>query len=216
MTDKEKLIHYLQEKGISKNKFYEKTGLSVGFLNSGSSLGVDKLRIIKNYYPDLNINWLVCDEGHMIEDAGVTYWTKHDSGRLFNTTAEDWLPVYTEAVLQDPGLQSGNPEAPGLYLPKAAFPGCDYGERAFGNSMFPLIVNQALVIGKLIDLENVVYGEVYGLHLKKGPPVVKYVLQSDQEGSLRLGSENKQVEPQDISVKQVVRLFRVLYIINPA
>ncbi len=59
MTDKEKIIKYLDNKGVSKNKFYKKTGFSVGFLDSGSSLGVDKLRIIIDNYPDFNPSWLL-------------------------------------------------------------------------------------------------------------------------------------------------------------
>jgi len=66
MTDKEKIIQYLKVKNVSKNKFYKKTGFSVGFLDSGSSLGVDKLRIIIDNYPDFNSSWLLTGEGEML------------------------------------------------------------------------------------------------------------------------------------------------------
>ena len=67
MTDKEKILQYLEYKGISKNKFYVKTGLSVGFLDKGNSLGLDKLKIIIDNYPDLNIDWLLHDRGEMVK-----------------------------------------------------------------------------------------------------------------------------------------------------
>lgn len=67
MTDKEKIIQYLNYKGISKNKFYTKTGLSIGFLDSGSSLGVDKLRLIIDNYHDFNLDWLITGKGSMIK-----------------------------------------------------------------------------------------------------------------------------------------------------
>lgn len=67
ITDKQKILQYLENKGISKNKFYVKTGLSIGFLDSGSSLGVDKLRIIIDNYPDLNVEWVVLDKGSMLK-----------------------------------------------------------------------------------------------------------------------------------------------------
>ena len=66
MTDKEKILHYLEYKGISKNKFYQKTGLSVGFLDSGSSLGVDKLKLIIDNYHDLNLEWFFDDNSPML------------------------------------------------------------------------------------------------------------------------------------------------------
>ena len=49
MTEKEKIKMYLENQGISKNKFYQVTGLGIGFLDSGKSLGVDKLKIITMY-----------------------------------------------------------------------------------------------------------------------------------------------------------------------
>lgn len=66
MTDKQKILEYLKYKGISKNKFYIKTGLSVGFLDSGKSLGVDKLREILDIYHDLNPAWFLLGDAPML------------------------------------------------------------------------------------------------------------------------------------------------------
>lgn len=69
MGEKDKIKQYLDYKGISKNKFYSLTGLSMGFLDSGTSMGADKVKIIINKFPDININWLVLDRGEMIAPA---------------------------------------------------------------------------------------------------------------------------------------------------
>lgn len=66
MNEKEKIKEYLEFKGIAKNKFYTTTGFSVGFLDSGTSIGADKIKTIIDNYPDLNLKWLVLDEGDMI------------------------------------------------------------------------------------------------------------------------------------------------------
>lgn len=66
MTDKQKILKYLKYKGISKNKFYIQTGLSVGFLDSGKSLGVDKLREILDIYHDLNPAWFLPGNAPML------------------------------------------------------------------------------------------------------------------------------------------------------
>ena len=63
MTEKEKIKQYLESKGISKNSFYQKTGLSMGFLDSGKSLGVDKLKTIIENFPDISLDWIVLDKG---------------------------------------------------------------------------------------------------------------------------------------------------------
>lgn len=80
MTDKEKILKYIEYKGINKNKFYNKTGLSVGFLDSGNSLGVDKLKQILDNYHDLNIEWFFNDNAPMIknEEIGTTESVEND------------------------------------------------------------------------------------------------------------------------------------------
>ena len=67
MTEKARIKQFLEYKGISKNKFYVQTGLSVGFLDNGNSLVVDKLKKVFNTYPELNIEWLITGEGSMIK-----------------------------------------------------------------------------------------------------------------------------------------------------
>lgn len=76
MTDKEKILKYLDSKGISKNKFYIKTGLSVGFLDSGSSLGVDKLKLIIDNYHDLNLEWFFNEKAPMLRTEAETIHVK--------------------------------------------------------------------------------------------------------------------------------------------
>ena len=67
MTTKEKVIKYLDFKNISKRDFYRQTGLSNGFLDSGKHIGSDNIKIIVDNYRDLNLEWLVMDEGEMIK-----------------------------------------------------------------------------------------------------------------------------------------------------
>lgn len=66
MTTKEKMLQYLDTKGISKGDFYKKTGFSNGFLTAGKHIGSDNLKIIIDNYPDLSLEWLVMDKGDMI------------------------------------------------------------------------------------------------------------------------------------------------------
>ena len=72
MDEKEKIKQYLNSKGVSKNSFYQKTGFAVGFLDSGKSLGADKLETIIDNYPDLSLEWLVLGKGDMIKPATIT------------------------------------------------------------------------------------------------------------------------------------------------
>lgn len=66
MTAKERILKYIDVKGITQYSFSQQTGLSNGFLKSGSSLSVDNLRIISSTFRDLNVVWVVTGDGEML------------------------------------------------------------------------------------------------------------------------------------------------------
>lgn len=93
MTDKGKILQYLDYKGINKNKFYNKTGLSKGFLDKGNSLGVDKLRIIVDNYRDLNPVWIVTGNGDMLLSENTNSPTKSEMVDKMDLTKDPRLNV---------------------------------------------------------------------------------------------------------------------------
>ncbi len=66
MSEKEKLKQFLKEQRIPFTTFTSEVGVSQGFLNSGSSLGVDKLKMILIKYPQLSLDWLLFSKGQMV------------------------------------------------------------------------------------------------------------------------------------------------------
>lgn len=75
MTHKEKLIQYIEYKEINKTKFTKICGFSNGYLDSKGSITSDKLGIILENFRDLNVYWLLLNQGEMIvspEQKGIT------------------------------------------------------------------------------------------------------------------------------------------------
>lgn len=66
MGAKEKILKYLEFKGVSQGKFCRQISVSNGFLASGVHIGSDKLKDIRDNYMDLNMDWLIYDEGEMV------------------------------------------------------------------------------------------------------------------------------------------------------
>lgn len=73
MTTVEKILKYLDSKGISKREFYRLTGISNGFLDKTKNIGSDNLAKIFSIYKDLNRDWLLMDEGDMIVQPQTPY-----------------------------------------------------------------------------------------------------------------------------------------------
>ncbi len=66
MTINQKLLQYAEFKRISQRKFTTSLGLSEGVLRKGKNIGSGYLKKVKEKYHDLNMNWLLFDEGNMI------------------------------------------------------------------------------------------------------------------------------------------------------
>lgn len=66
MSINKKLIQYIDYKHISQRQFTAKCKLSEGVLRRGKNIGSGYLKAIKTNYPDLNMNWLLFDEGNML------------------------------------------------------------------------------------------------------------------------------------------------------
>lgn len=154
MTEKDKLKAYLKYKGLSKNKFYTETGFSVGFLDSGRSLGADKVKIVINKFPDLSLEWLIMDAGEMI--VGSSSVTPHgvQTGRR--------VPLYDfEAALGLAQVLDGE-TAPKSYISIPELPRCDGAVKMRGDAMYPLLKAGDIVIYKQVrDCSNIIWGEMY-------------------------------------------------------
>ena len=68
MTINQKILQYIEYKGIRQRKFTMNCRLSEGTLRAGKSMGADKMIKIRRKHPDLNMNWVLFDEGEMLLD----------------------------------------------------------------------------------------------------------------------------------------------------
>ncbi|WP_172918275.1 hypothetical protein [Capnocytophaga canis] len=65
----ERMLQYLEYKGITKYRFSKDTGLSNGFLDKNRNIGSDKCEIISEVYTDLSMEWLITGRGQMIRSS---------------------------------------------------------------------------------------------------------------------------------------------------
>ncbi|WP_052332481.1 hypothetical protein [Bacteroides neonati] len=67
-TVKERLIKFIDYKGINKHSFEKTCGFSTGFVsNMRVSLQPNKVASIASNFPDLNTGWLLTGEGEMLK-----------------------------------------------------------------------------------------------------------------------------------------------------
>lgn len=139
---------------------------------------------------------------------------------LKNGDSHKGVPVYfgntragnIEVYSDDPAMQT-----PVGFLDPILFPGCNHAEKVSGDSMHPMIRNQAVVAGKVINKKGIIPGEKYGIHTKYGMNTVKFIQESEKGPEyLKLISYNESVKPFDIKFDEVSFIFWIKYIINPS
>lgn len=63
----ERILKYLEYKGITRYRFYKETGISNGYLDNRTSINSDKCEMICTSYDDLSVEWLIMERGEMIK-----------------------------------------------------------------------------------------------------------------------------------------------------
>lgn len=73
---KEKILQYLDYKGITKYKFYQETGITNGILSQSNGFSEENILKFLNVYKDISLDWLFFGTEPMIK----TDTTKEQSG----------------------------------------------------------------------------------------------------------------------------------------
>lgn len=185
---KERLLRYIEYKGISVNKFEKICGLSTGYVgNMRKSIQPEKAMNISHNFPDLNIGWLLSGEGEMLKSEDN------------NTKSQPiGIPhIEKENAFCGPGqgfdIAVMRKDCPVYNIPGAE--DADFTIRAKGPSMINKAdPSRSIKEGDYIACKkprtNVIrYGEIYALATSDGI-MVKVVQPCDEEGFVILESFN--------------------------
>lgn len=202
----DRILQLIEYKKISKNRFYQDTGLSNGFLDKVKDIGSSKIEQILNTYPELNVTWLIMGTGEMIlSKENSSSKSATDSENNLHITAETsvgyiknekalGLPkVITlrdndrEAITLVPAKASAgylngfaDPEyiehLPSIYLPNIGS-GTHRGFEIKGHSMDPTLHNSSIAIGRWVEnIDEIRDRRIYIIVTKSEGIVIKRVL----------------------------------------
>ncbi len=194
-TDKEKIIQYLENKGVSKNKFYKETGLSNGFLDSGSSFTLENLRLILDKYRDLNPDWLLDDKEPMRKKL-----LEERAERLKNlqfTPSIPLIPIEAMAGYSKGEMTVMESDIQERYvIPEFTRKGVKYIIRVSGSSMYPKYSNGDLLGCKPIEDDSFFqWGKPYVLDTDQGPIVKRLYPVQGKEDVFECRSDNAEMYP---------------------
>ncbi len=160
---KDRIMQYLDFKGITKYEFYQKTGISNGVLSQKSGLSEENLMRFLSQYNEVDVAWLLSGKGNMIKNAAASEILVREPTGMYRSPAvvtvdshnRDNIVLVPQAV--QAGYLAGGFAEPRFIqkLPTYRMPGLDNGIfRLFevkGNSMFPTVPARSYVAGQFVE-----------------------------------------------------------------
>lgn len=216
-TQKERIVQYLDNKGISKNKFYIETGISNGVLDKKSGLTVETVEKFYSKYGDINLEWLLTGNGPMLKSTvePVELLTQEKETHL--------IPLYdTIATAGKSTVDMAPVLMPSEYIDAGDwFRDATAAMRVHGDSMYPEYHSGSIVAIKEVSKALIVFGEDYVFEtddyrmlkrLQRGHDKQHILIASANTEKWDDGSERGRLvhEPFDIHLDEIKRLFIVL------
>lgn len=222
-TTKERILEYIDYKGISKQVFFKETGLKRGFLDADklhTSIPDTFIATIIAKYPEIDLSWLLTGRGSMLKSEGVALMGDKEAGKEKGILPEvnyeyKGAPYYNvdfiggfDLVLND---QTRNPDYYINFAPynKDGVLWCNIT----GHSMEPELNNGDFIAMKEMHdpIEYLPYGEIYGI-VTDSYRTVKRIRMADRSGFVRLIPTNKNPEygEQEIPVSMIRKVYAVL------
>lgn len=215
----QRIRQYIENKGISKYRFYQQSGLSNGALDKGENIGSDKCEKILYAFPDLNSDWLLTGRGSMLKNNGLELIDNKEDIEKNELPEVNYeykgAPYYNvdfiggfDLVLND---QTINPDYYINFEPynKPGVVWCNIT----GHSMEPELSNgDYIALKEMTDpVQYLPYGEIYAI-VTESYRTVKRIGKADQKDFIRLIPTNKSPEysAQDIPISMIQKVYAVL------
>ena len=214
LTTKDRVLQFINYKGISKTIFLNETNIKRGFLDkdklkaSVSDLLLEK--IIKTY-PEIDLFWLITGKGNMLNmnlNSANTQKTNLDYKDCL-------IPVYTLDEITNVKHPLFNIRNSDSLLSIPHIPNCDAALYIHTDSMYPILKAGDIVCYKRIsDMNNIYWGEMYIMDIYREEDenylALKYIHQSDLgDDYVSLHSHNPIYPPQDVLKKDIKRMGMV-------
>lgn len=217
----ERILQYIEFKGISAYKFCKDLGFSLGYLDKRGSIGTDKYLKIIEYYDDLSPNWLLKGEGSMIKNISQDLIVSEPQ-EVYRKTQDtritsQIIPLYS--IQASAGVvklfQDQNANTPIDYLSIPNLNRCDGALFVSGDSMYPLLKSGDIIVYRILNeiSHNIIWGEMYLIVINidgDDYASVKFIHKSEHNPEhIRLVSHNKHHQDKEVHLSTVLTMAHI-------
>jgi len=219
---KQRILQFVENLGISKREFCDKTAISRGTLESPTGITEETITKFFATYPNINPIWLFTGKGNQLLKDKKEYFEHDKADKTEEYTIEKFnfktdsikevqqIPLFDMEAVAGlvPLFSEAAKQVPIDYIRIPNLPKCDGAIYITGDSMYPLLKSGDMVLYKKVnDIENgIFWGEMYLLSVAVGGEeyvTVKYIQKSDIPDHVRLVSYNQHHSDKDILISSI-------------
>lgn len=224
LTIKDKILTFLQEKGIKKADFFEQMGIQPSNFkgkNMQSQPGGDMLIKILSIYPDLSADWLLRDKGEMLVPE---FEPTKENGENFMDPSEISSPEPRISMEVGQGIPYYDVDFIGgfseIFNSQTTVPACNIIVPGFekatawcnvtGHSMEPRINHGDIIALRQCTVQDIQYGEIYAVVLDT-IRTIKILRRGSTPDVLRYVPVNTNgFDEQEFPISRIINVFEVL------
>lgn len=203
-TSKERIIQFIDYKGISKQSFFKETGLKRGFLDADklqTSIPDVFIATIIATFPELNPEWLITGMGEMLRNLPLVD-QKIENNRNILDLKNKKLPLVTTEEIVNCSFRPGLSKSIGFCLPD--FTDADFLFQIRGTAMYPRYNNGDIIVCKLSGEELVwQWNRIYLLKIDEREVFVRRIQHDQDFEHIILVADNSEYEPIEITIDRV-------------
>jgi repressor LexA len=208
---KSRVIQFLENKGVNKEKFFQKIGVtSANFRGNAQKtpLNSNAIENIFTEFPEINLEWLLTGRGEMLRDKQEASHQPTKQGiPLIPLDAMAGFAIGSEQVVAYSTDRYIVPEFDELKV--------DFLIRVKGSSMYPKYNSGDIVACKKLALSDIFFqwNKVYVLDTEQGALIKRIRKGSDAE-HITLVSDNEKYEPFELEIGQLHAVALVVGVIR--
>lgn len=236
---KQRILEYIDFKGISKYKFYQETGITRGVLDKDSGISEDNIAKFIAYEDEISVLWLMTGNGEMFKKnvdkndlvervtkrVAFSEETKNkqnatfsvnESRKIYNsTTGIPLIPIDAMAGFGTGEIQVMDYDTEKYIVPEFTELNVDFMIRVKGSSMYPKYNSGDLVACKKLFISDMFFqwNKVYVLDTAQGALIKRIKKGKDQEHVL-IVSDNPKYDPFELHLSKINAVAIVLGVIR--
>ncbi len=216
MSTKERLKSFIDYLDSSISSFEKTINASNGYVNSISKgIGSDKLELILEKFPQLNLEWLLTGRGEMIKnEKSNSLIEPHIHPKITGRSRKGipLIPIEAMAGYGNGPVQVMEYDTESFVVP--TFKGADYLIGVRGSSMYPKYNSGDIVACKHLALDTFFqWNKVYVLDTVQGA-LIKRVCKGNTEDHISIVSDNPKFEPFQLHRSEINAIAIVMGVIR--